>query len=175
MLYRTNKQLSTPNKIYDLYILEYMKHLYSPPFWVLISLMNLHFLKESINKFYKYWKWVAVQIIIFAMCPFSWTVGSFWNWGRQKTAKPMIPSLIDTGNCFEQFLLCSKFVKDFFLVYKHEIATFDTNSLHTLGNWPFFCYTELVCSTEYTIVDRKSFWTFSAWKTHFWSWLTCIK
>ena len=51
--------------------------------------------------------------------------------------KPMIPSLIDTGNCFEQVLLCSKFVKDFFLVYKHEIATFDTNSLHILKNWPF--------------------------------------
>ena len=103
------------------------------------------------------------------MWPFSWTVGSFCNRGRQKTVKPMIPSLIDTGNCFEQFLLCSKFVKDFFLVYKHEIATFDTNSLHNLKNWPFsaLLHKVSVCFTEYTIVDPKSFSTVTPF---FWSW-----
>ena len=47
MQYQTNMQMSTPNKIYNLYILEDMKHPYSPPFWVLISLMNLHFLNEN--------------------------------------------------------------------------------------------------------------------------------
>ena len=46
----SNKQvdeLSTPDKIYDLYILEDTKNLYSPPFLVFICLMNLHFLNEN--------------------------------------------------------------------------------------------------------------------------------
>ena len=137
----SNKQvdeLSTPDKIYDLYILEDTKNLYSPPFLVFICLMNLHFLNENHLQILHILKMGGRPNNHFLSAyPFSWTVGSFCKRGRQKTVKPMIPSLIDTGNCFEQFLLCSKFVKDFFLVYKHEIATFDTNSLHILKNWPF--------------------------------------
>ena len=80
----------------------------------------------------------------------------------------MIPSLIDTGNCFEQVLLCSKFVKDFFLVYKHEIATFDTNSLHILKNWPFSALLKYLFALLSTQLLTQSH--FLQLLPFFWSW-----